>query len=88
MTRNNWGAGRGGGLENPNYCNNLMNKNPNLCLCNFLLAKYDLQTKLLNKSAVFLPRNLNQSLIYHRMFYYDYLCNYLRLYNLYFVNYT
>ena len=33
--------------------------------------------------------NLNQSLlIYHRMFYYDYLCNYLRLYNLYFVNDT
>ena len=23
------------GLENPNYCNNLMNKNSNLCLCNF-----------------------------------------------------
>ena len=79
----------GGGLENPSYCNNHMNKNSNLCLCNFLLAKYNLQTKLSNKSAVLFPMNLNQSLlIYHRMFYYDYLCNYLRLYNLYFVNYT
>ena len=29
------GGGEGGGLENPNYCNNLMNKNSNLCLCNF-----------------------------------------------------